>query len=170
MEQRLQQRKSTHYSPDGGLNQRLAEAHAEHRTQTAAMHAANHQRSPVAGAFSQHQDTSDMPPPLPEKDQGRESTGKHGRNSRPGTARQSQQAVPGALPPTPTSSEPEGEYRTKHSQKLGVKLLLIQNRFLSSARTRARHFILRSRFPTISHSSAPLYPNIPQPYIISSSI
>ncbi|RKU47018.1 hypothetical protein DL546_008247 [Coniochaeta pulveracea] len=107
MEQRLQQRKSTHYSPDSSLNQRLADAHAEHKTQTAALQTAGHQRSPVAGVFSQHQDVSDVPPPLPEKDQGRERTGKLGGNSRPGTARQSQQAVPGALPPTPTSSEPE---------------------------------------------------------------
>lgn len=108
MEQRLQQRKSAHYSPDGGLNQRLAEAHAEHRTQSAAIHAAtSQQRSPVAGLFSQHQDANDVPPPLPEKDHARERAGKYGGNSRPGTARQSQQAVPGALPPTPTSSEPE---------------------------------------------------------------
>lgn len=34
---------------------------------------------------------------------------KYGGGSRPGTARQGQQAVPGALPPTPVESE--GEYR-----------------------------------------------------------
>lgn len=131
MEQRLQQRKSTHYSPDSSLNQRLADAHAEHKTQTAALQTAGHQRSPVAGVFSQHQDVSDVPPPLPEKDQGRERTGKLGGNSRPGTARQSQQAVPGALPPTPTSSEPEGEYRTKIQGVLSAKPLLTSDRLLN---------------------------------------
>ncbi|KAK4186249.1 hypothetical protein QBC35DRAFT_453477 [Podospora australis] len=53
----------------------------------------------VAGGAQQ---SGTLPPP--EKD-------KYG-GSRPGTARQSQQAVPGALPPTPVGSE--GEYRHHH--------------------------------------------------------
>lgn len=44
------------------------------------------------------------PPPLPEKDYPAGHQQKYG-GSRPGTARQSQQAVPGALPPTPVGSE-----------------------------------------------------------------
>ncbi|GAB1312764.1 hypothetical protein MFIFM68171_02974 [Madurella fahalii] len=43
------------------------------------------------------------PPPPPEKDYSAQQN-KYG-GSRPGTARQSQQAVPGALPPTPVGSE-----------------------------------------------------------------
>ncbi|KAK3320540.1 hypothetical protein B0T19DRAFT_465352 [Cercophora scortea] len=53
------------------------------------------------------------PPPPPAKNQGRadvqqqQQQHKYGGSSRPGTARQSQQAVPGALPPTPVGSEGE---------------------------------------------------------------
>ncbi|KAK0740403.1 hypothetical protein B0T18DRAFT_298832, partial [Schizothecium vesticola] len=66
-------------------------------------------RPPVANAF----DNPDGPPPVPEKDQQRlasrdQQPQKHS-GSRPGTARASQQAVPGALPPTPIGSEGESE-------------------------------------------------------------
>jgi len=51
----------------------------------------------------------DAPPPPPDKDYpvGRHQQQHHQKygGSRPGTARQSQQAVPGALPPTPVGSE-----------------------------------------------------------------
>lgn len=53
------------------------------------------QRPGVANAFESH------PPPPPVPRDGAVPEGK----SRPGTARASQQAVPGALPPTPTASE-----------------------------------------------------------------
>ncbi|KAK3683359.1 hypothetical protein B0T22DRAFT_246269 [Podospora appendiculata] len=53
------------------------------------------------------------PPPPPAKNQSRaeaqQQQHKYGGSSRPGTARQSQQAVPGALPPTPVGSEGECE-------------------------------------------------------------
>lgn len=118
MEQRLQQRSS----PNSSLNQRLAQAHAQHQVQSAAitsqrgqLDSSNRQRrSPIAGVFPQQQQTGrqdddEAPPPLPEKDQARTAgrADKYGAGSRPGTARQSQQAVPGALPPTPTSSDGE---------------------------------------------------------------
>jgi hypothetical protein len=130
MEQRLAQSSS---SPNSSLNARLAHAHAQHRDQTAAINSQRGQtynndgssssnrqrRSPIAGVFpapqheqeQQEQDRSDMPPPLPEKDHARPTRGgdKYGSGSRPGTARQSQQAVPGALPPTPTSSDGEND-------------------------------------------------------------
>jgi hypothetical protein len=120
MEQRLQQQRT---SPNSSLSQRLAHAHAQHQVQTAAIHnsqrhqeSSRQRRSPVAGLFPQQQHQqqhqqggNDVPPPLPEKDShGRAAAraDKYG-GSRPGTARQSQQAVPGALPPTPTSSDGE---------------------------------------------------------------
>lgn len=124
MEQRLNQRGS----PDGSLNQRLAQAQAQHQVQSAAMDSQRtaHEnsmrqqqqqqqprRSPVTGAYPQQQSASsphaDVPPPLPEKDHAGRSAraDKYSAGSRPGTARQSQQAVPGALPPTPTSSDGE---------------------------------------------------------------
>lgn len=53
------------------------------------------QRPGVANAFENHP----PPPPVP-----RDTAVPEGK-SRPGTARASQQAVPGALPPTPTASE-----------------------------------------------------------------
>lgn len=66
-------------------------------------------RPPVANAF----DNPDGPPPVPEKDQqrsaGRDQQSQKYGGSRPGTARASQQAVPGALPPTPVGSEGESE-------------------------------------------------------------
>jgi hypothetical protein len=66
-------------------------------------------RPPVANAF----DNPDGPPPVPEKDQqrsaGRDQQPQKHSGSRPGTARASQQAVPGALPPTPVGSEGESE-------------------------------------------------------------
>jgi hypothetical protein len=65
------------------------------------------QRPPVANAF----DDPNAPPPPPAKDD-EHSTGygQHKYNGRrPGTARESQQAVPGALPPTPVGSEGECE-------------------------------------------------------------
>jgi len=58
------------------------------------------QRPPVANAF----DDPNAPPPLPAKDSERQHK-YSGR--RPGTARESQQAVQGALPPTPVGSEGE---------------------------------------------------------------
>ena len=71
------------------------------------------QRPPVANAFSD----ADAPPPPPEKDNQRPPSGGQSRDQsynkyggrRPGTARESQQAVPGALPPTPVGSEGECE-------------------------------------------------------------
>jgi len=127
MEQRLQQQRT---SPNNSLNQRLAQAHAQHQVQSAAIQnsqrishessssSSNRQRrSPIAGVFPEQSSSSnsnsqsdDVPPPLPEKDtHGRAAAAKYGgvAGSRPGTARQSQQAVPGALPPTPTSSDGE---------------------------------------------------------------
>ncbi|KAH8906931.1 hypothetical protein BR93DRAFT_645860 [Coniochaeta sp. PMI_546] len=110
MEQRLNQRSS----PNSSLNQRLAQAHAQHQVQSAAInsqraHDNRQRRSPIAGVFPQQADQQDdVPPPLPEKDHARAArSDKYGAGSRPGTARQSQQAVPGALPPTPTSSDGE---------------------------------------------------------------
>lgn len=72
------------------------------------------QRPPVVNAFAD----PDAPPPLPEKDSQRaagnhQQEGHYGQQShkyggrRHGTARESQQAVPGALPPTPVGSEGE---------------------------------------------------------------
>ncbi|KAK0639141.1 hypothetical protein B0T16DRAFT_237216 [Cercophora newfieldiana] len=72
------------------------------------------QRPPVANAF----DHPDAPPPPPAKDdehsvssqQRDKNYGQHKYSGRrPGTARESQQAVPGALPPTPVGSEGECE-------------------------------------------------------------
>ncbi|KAK0634367.1 hypothetical protein B0T17DRAFT_470438, partial [Bombardia bombarda] len=68
------------------------------------------QRAPVGSAL----DNPNAPPPLPAKDypagqnrgQQQQQQHKYG-GSRPGTARQSQHAVPGALPPTPVGSEGE---------------------------------------------------------------
>lgn len=128
MEQRLQQRSGPH---DSSLNQRLAQAQAQHQVQSAAINSqrANHEnslryqhqqhqqqqqrRSPVSNVFPQQHGAGDqqddLPPPLPEKDLAARSARaeKYSAGSRPGTARQSQQAVPGALPPTPTSSDGE---------------------------------------------------------------
>ncbi|KAB5585605.1 hypothetical protein GE09DRAFT_31897 [Coniochaeta sp. 2T2.1] len=121
MEARLQQRNT---SPNSSLSQRsaLAQAHAQHSaaSQRLSGSSSSHQqqqqrRSPIAGVFPQmgEEGKAQPPPPLPEKDiQGRQARAaaagqaKSG-GSRPGTARQSQQAVPGALPPTPTSSDGE---------------------------------------------------------------
>jgi len=67
------------------------------------------QRPPVANAFDQPpsaEQQGEAPPPLPEKDYARRGGHEHNR-SRPGTARQGQRAVPGALPPTPVASEGE---------------------------------------------------------------
>jgi hypothetical protein len=58
-------------------------------------------------AAVQPNNSNAAPPPPPEKDHPAQQQHKYG-GSRPGTARQSQQAVPGALPPTPVGSE--GEY------------------------------------------------------------
>jgi hypothetical protein len=75
------------------------------------------QRPPVANAF----DDPNAPPPPPAKDDERsagsqqrdQGYGQHKYNGRrPGTARESQQAVPGALPPTPVGSEGECEPAT----------------------------------------------------------
>ncbi|KAK1834499.1 hypothetical protein QBC39DRAFT_328086 [Podospora conica] len=90
MEQRLGGGSSSGAKPSGGGSPRTS-------------------RPPVASAF----DAPDGPPPVPEKDQQRsagrdQQTQKYG-GSRPGTARASQQAVPGALPPTPVGSEGECE-------------------------------------------------------------
>jgi septal ring factor EnvC (AmiA/AmiB activator) len=117
MEQRLQQRSS----PNSSLNQQLAQAQAQHQVRSDAINSQRlsyennnrQRRSPIAGVFPQQQGVGDqqddLPPPLPEKDHAARSarTDKYGAGSRPGTARQSQQAVPGALPPTPTSSDGE---------------------------------------------------------------
>lgn len=65
------------------------------------------QRPPVANAFG------DVPPQVPEKDNRRPTSRTEQEQkyagSRPGTARAGQQAVPGALPPTPVASEGEHE-------------------------------------------------------------
>ncbi|KAK4111104.1 hypothetical protein N656DRAFT_169511 [Canariomyces notabilis] len=55
-------------------------------------------------AAVQPNNSNAAPPPPPEKDHPAQQQHKYG-GSRPGTARQSQQAVPGALPPTPVGSE-----------------------------------------------------------------
>lgn len=119
MEHRLQQRNS----PNSTLNQRLANAHHQHQTITSSSQRGTasdsrqqqQRRSPIAGVFPNTAQggaaaaagqMEDAPPPLPEKDSARAA--RYG-GSRPGTARQSQQAVPGALPPTPTSSDGEGD-------------------------------------------------------------
>ena len=70
--------------------------------------------------------TSSAPPPPPEKDhpveqnrardQQQQQT-KYG-GSRPGTARQGQTAVPGALPPTPAGSEGESEPSVTRSSRV----------------------------------------------------
>ncbi|KAK3343601.1 hypothetical protein B0T25DRAFT_302350 [Lasiosphaeria hispida] len=69
------------------------------------------QRPPVGNAF----EDPNAPPPLPAKDRSagsqRREQHKYG-TGRPGSARQSQQAVPGALPPTPVGSEGECELIT----------------------------------------------------------
>ncbi|KAK3315474.1 hypothetical protein B0H66DRAFT_606356 [Apodospora peruviana] len=78
------------------------------------------QRPPVANAF----DGPNAPPPPPAKDyptspnRGQQQQNKYGGSSQPGTARPSQQAVPGALPPTPVGSEGECEppVTTAHSR------------------------------------------------------
>jgi len=63
------------------------------------------QRPPVANAF----DHPDAPPPPPAKDDDLSASQNYGQHKyggrRPGTARESQQAVPGGLPPTPVGSE-----------------------------------------------------------------
>jgi len=63
------------------------------------------QRPPVANAF----DHADAPPPPPAKDEPATGSQHKHNGRRPGTARESQQAVPGALPPTPVGSEGECE-------------------------------------------------------------
>lgn len=77
------------------------------------------QRPPLANAF----DNPDAPPPVPQKDQqrsaGRDQQYQKYGGSRPGTARQSQQAVPGALPPTPVGSE--GECESLESPRLAPR-------------------------------------------------
>ena|SRR3569833_3110648 len=72
-----------------------------------------HARAPVGNAFpapegSQQADdrAARRPAPLPKDQAARQYHG--GSGSRPGTGRAGQQAVPGALPPTPVASE--GEY------------------------------------------------------------
>ncbi|KAK0705555.1 hypothetical protein B0H67DRAFT_604350 [Lasiosphaeris hirsuta] len=69
------------------------------------------QRPPVGNAF----EDPNAPPALPAKDRSagsqRREQHKYG-SGRPGSARQSQQAVPGALPPTPVGSEGECELVT----------------------------------------------------------
>lgn len=106
MEQRLRSSK-----PDAGnnLDQRLASAVSGGSPRS--------QRPPVGNAFDQPQASetgAEAPPPLPQKDHARrgahdqrQQQQQHSR-SRPGTARQAHQAMPGALPPTPVASE--GEY------------------------------------------------------------
>lgn len=85
MEQLLQQPARKSVSPNGKAN-------GSPRTQ----------RPPVAGAF----DHPDAPPPLPQKDHQRSAGNQqHKYARRPGTAAESQRAVPGALPPTPVGSE-----------------------------------------------------------------
>ena len=78
------------------------------------------QRQPVGDLFAD----ANAPPPPPAKDssasqsQGAQNN-KHS-GSRPGTARQSQQAVPGALPPTPVGSEGECEPPVTHYSQVNV--------------------------------------------------
>lgn len=79
------------------------------------------QRSPVGDLFT---DANAAAPPPPEKDyrpgqsQGAQQNKYSG--SRPGTAKQSQQAVPGALPPTPVGSEGEYEPPVAHPPRVTV--------------------------------------------------
>lgn len=79
------------------------------------------QRSPVGDLFT---DANAAAPPPPEKDylpgqsQGAQQNKYSG--SRPGTAKQSQQAVPGALPPTPVGSEGECEPPVTHPSRVTV--------------------------------------------------
>ncbi|KAK4213597.1 hypothetical protein QBC37DRAFT_400395 [Rhypophila decipiens] len=97
MEQRLKQ-------GSGGINGIVA----DNKNVTPSGGSPRAQRSPVGNLFT---DSKAAPPP-PEKDhrsgqhQGAAQQNKYS-GSRPGTARQSQQAVPGALPPTPIGSEGE---------------------------------------------------------------
>ncbi|KAM7206441.1 hypothetical protein V8F20_002790 [Naviculisporaceae sp. PSN 640] len=90
------------------------------------------QRSPVGDLFT---DANGAPPP-PEKDyrpsqnQGAQQSKYSG--SRPGTAKQSQQAVPGALPPTPVGSEGEYEPPVTHPPRMPV----FSRPFAPPARTR----------------------------------
>lgn len=75
-----------------------------------------------SGTPAQSSDSSAPPPPL-EKDspvdqnQARDQQQKYG-GSRPGTARQAQTAVPGALPPTPAGSEGESEPSVTRSSRI----------------------------------------------------
>jgi hypothetical protein len=66
-----------------------------------------------SAAAAQSTNNSNAPPPPPAKDhpadQNRAQQQQKYGGSRPGTARQSQPAVPGALPPTPAGSEGESE-------------------------------------------------------------
>ena len=78
------------------------------------------QRAPVGDLFAD----PNAPPAPPAKDyQASQSQGaQHNKHSgsRPGTARQSQQAVPGALPPTPVGSEGECEPPVTHYSRVTV--------------------------------------------------
>ncbi|KAK5661334.1 hypothetical protein OQA88_11229 [Cercophora sp. LCS_1] len=99
------------------------------------------QRPPVAGVF----EGSDAPPPLPDKDPQRPNSqhSKYG-GRRPGTARESQQAVPGALPPTPVGSE--GEYEpVAHVPRKGLR---------SPTQARPRGAIAGAGISSLSSSTA----------------
>lgn len=62
-----------------------------------------HPRTPVAGAFGGAQQQGQQGEGEQQQQVQEDASSKYG--SRPGTARASRQAVPGALPPTPTESE-----------------------------------------------------------------
>lgn len=113
MEERL---RSSRPTVDGGntLDQRLAAAVGSGGSPRS-------QRAPVANVFDQPQSSEpadDVPPPLPQKDYARRGVQdprqQHGR-SRPGTAKESHQAMGGELPPTPVASEGEYELVTNRS-------------------------------------------------------
>ncbi len=78
----------------------------------------------TSGAPAQSSNSS-APPPPPEKDypvdqnraRDQQQQHKYG-GSRPGTARQAQTAVPGALPPTPAGSEGESEPSVTRSSRI----------------------------------------------------
>jgi hypothetical protein len=96
------------------LNERLAASSSSAPAPAAApMSSFNsqYQQAPLP-APAESDEVFEAPPPLPEKDYSRRGHAPapldHHQwydKSRPGTARQGQQAVPGALPPTPVASE-----------------------------------------------------------------